>query len=250
MTDTPSERKEPPITLDRLIADAAEQGLPPPTVETLIRTLAYPRTSLSRPRSSKDPLMNFGSSTVCGNGPRILGVAHLSSLGAILSSVGLDHMLADLAVPSESRLDTMDSSTRFAISLRLASLQEEQCPYRWEKKTLEEAMWDWSGIWQQLKYPHDTRKCAWLRLYESGGASRLGWHLEGESLEPRILATLTGRDCGQAIRQLEELASHLSEDVAHSAVRFEELPNLQAGDVGCVIRQASFPLASLNCSIC
>lgn len=66
----------------------------------------------------------------------------------------------------------------------------------------------------------------------------MGWRLVGETPEPGILTTLTGRDCGRAIVQLEQLASYLSEDDTRSAVRLKELPNLQAGDVGCVDRRA------------
>ncbi|KAK4331211.1 hypothetical protein RTBOTA2_006689 [Rhodotorula toruloides] len=177
---------------------------------------------------SKDPLMTTAVSSGGGEGICILGVAHLPSLGSILTGVGLDHMLADLATPAFTRLDELDDKVRHLLDWRV---QEDARPWN---NTLDPFMRNLCYLWRKFRYTDDSHDKLYFAAWEERGVTSLSWS-RGGTYEPGVFATPGGRDCGRAIAQLEKLIPYLGRSCCRSSIHPDALPHLQASDAGCVI---------------
>ncbi|BGP35621.1 hypothetical protein JCM10296v2_007462 [Rhodotorula toruloides] len=224
MTDKAPQSPHSRLSIDKLIAAAAEQGLPPPTVETLIRALSCPRASLEGSGYFCDVMVTGNLSNARALFDTTSRV-HLPSLGSLLSRVGLDYLLANLTVSPETRLRDLHEGMRRHLDWRLKDLHDtndEIAP-----DTLERFVEDAHGYGLSCTTPYVGAACS-------------AWHHGGATSKSILVTTPEGYACDQAISQLEGFRT--------AVVPLSHLSKLQAGDAGAVLMKLldAYPKSQQN----
>ncbi|PRQ70565.1 hypothetical protein AAT19DRAFT_11314 [Rhodotorula toruloides] len=234
-----TESSKPPPTIDKLLADAAEQGLPPPTVETLIRALSCPCASLDGSAYSSDPFVTGDlaggqdlSQTAC--------LVHVPSLGPILSRVGLDYMLANLAIPANTSLRQLDEGMCRHLDWRLKYLHEfgDGIVCDTLMRFVEDAKW----LWLELCAPEDEKRAASFQTSNHAGATCSSWSHGRKGRKSGIITTPEGFACQRALTQLESYRT--------SVVPLDRLPRTRADDAGSVLTSSTPSKTGNTTSFC
>ncbi|BGO95870.1 hypothetical protein NBRC10512_001456 [Rhodotorula toruloides] len=226
MADDAAQSPHSRLSIDKLIADAAEQGLPPPTVETLIRSLSCPRVPLKGSGSLGDMMVTGEVSddralfdTTC--------LVHLPSLGPLLSRVGLDYMLAKLTLPRETRLRDLHEGMRRHLDWHLKDLHDTN--HEIIPDTLARFVEDARWLWLELRAPEvDGRRSSFQTSHDDFAACS-AWHHGQARSKSTLVTTPEGYACDQAISELERFRT--------AVVPLSHLSRLQAGDAGSVLME-------------